>query len=74
MLNNRKWTSDDKILHVLPLHHMHGILNKLCCAMWAGATVEFMKFHPIDMWKKFGDSNSGLTLFMGVPTIYAKVF
>ena len=25
---------DDRILLVLPLHHVHGIVNVLCCALW----------------------------------------
>lgn len=31
----------DRLLHVLPLHHLHGLLNKLMCVLWAGGTVEF---------------------------------
>jgi len=27
------WTADDWILHVLPLHHVHGIINALSCAL-----------------------------------------
>ena len=30
------WTADDKLLHFLPLHHMHGILNKLICPLRVG--------------------------------------
>lgn len=26
------------ILHVLPLHHVHGVVNKLLCPLWVGAT------------------------------------
>jgi len=26
------------ILHVLPLHHVHGVINKLLCPLWVGAT------------------------------------
>ncbi|KAF5924529.1 hypothetical protein HPG69_013828 [Diceros bicornis minor] len=31
------WTKDDVILHVLPLHHVHGVVNKLLCPLWVGA-------------------------------------
>jgi malonyl-CoA/methylmalonyl-CoA synthetase len=68
-----EWTKEDHILHVLPLHHLHGILNVLCCAMWAGATCEMMsKFDASAVWERIvrGD---GLTLFMGVPTIYSRL-
>lgn len=32
------WSKDDVILHVLPLHHVHGVVNKLLCPLWVGAT------------------------------------
>uniref|UniRef100_A0A672KGZ5 Acyl-CoA synthetase family member 3 n=1 Tax=Sinocyclocheilus grahami TaxID=75366 RepID=A0A672KGZ5_SINGR len=32
------WNRDDVILHTLPLHHVHGIVNKLMCPLWVGAT------------------------------------
>mmetsp|Transcript_18235 Transcript_18235/g.26111 ORF Transcript_18235/g.26111 Transcript_18235/m.26111 type:complete len:775 (-) Transcript_18235:1889-4213(-) len=86
-----KWNKEDSILHFLPLHHVHGVINKLCCAIWVGASVEFMKFHPIELWKRLAaaqqkqNDNNGngsnknnsyrrpITLFMAVPTVYAKL-
>ena len=43
-------TAEDRILHVLPLHHVHGIVNVLCCALWSGAVCELLpRFeHMID--------------------------
>ncbi|MGH0126731.1 UNVERIFIED_CONTAM: hypothetical protein FKN15_033485 [Acipenser sinensis] len=32
------WTRKDVILHTLPMHHVHGIVNKLLCPLWVGAT------------------------------------
>jgi long-subunit acyl-CoA synthetase (AMP-forming) len=29
------WTGDDRILLVLPLHHVHGIVNVVGCSLWA---------------------------------------
>ncbi|MDA2933622.1 acyl-CoA synthetase [Acidobacteria bacterium AH-259-D05] len=67
-----KWTADDHILHVLPLHHTHGIINVLLCALWAGATCEILPgFDSIEVWDRF--ISSDLTLFMAVPTIYVKL-
>ena len=41
------WSRDDVILHTLPLHHVHGIVNKLLCPLWVGATcVMLPDFHP----------------------------
>ncbi len=67
-----EWTADDAILLVLPLHHVHGIVNVLACALWAGARCEMhAKFDPARVWSRFSDGD--LTLFMAVPTIYHKL-
>lgn len=66
------WRGDDHILHVLPLHHIHGIINVLTCALWVGAVCEMMpKFDAEKVWERIG--RGGLTLFMAVPTIYTKL-
>ena len=67
-----QWRSDDHILHVLPLHHVHGIINKLLCPLWSGAVCEMLPhFDAETVWQRF--IHSGLTLFMAVPTIYVKL-
>jgi malonyl-CoA/methylmalonyl-CoA synthetase len=67
-----QWSQGDHILHVLPLHHVHGIVNVLCCALRAGAVCEFLHpFDPVRVWERFEQGD--LTLFMAVPTIYAKL-
>jgi malonyl-CoA/methylmalonyl-CoA synthetase len=68
-----QWRESDRVLHVLPLHHLHGILNLLCCALWSGACCEFQpRFDPERAWSRI-ESAQELTLFMAVPTIYAKL-
>ncbi|NQT55225.1 MAG: AMP-binding protein [Desulfobacteraceae bacterium] len=67
-----EWTSNDYILHVLPLHHVHGIMNILTCALWAGAKCEILpKFDSHVVWQKFIERD--FTLFMAVPTIYVRL-
>ncbi|MBX9256586.1 AMP-binding protein [Desmonostoc muscorum CCALA 125] len=67
-----EWTSSDRILHVLPLHHIHGIVNILTCALWAGAECHMLsKFDAQVVWNRICDGD--LTLFMAVPTIYVKL-
>lgn len=67
-----EWRSEDHILNVLPLHHIHGIINVLGCALWCGATWETLpKFDAEETWSRIIDG--GLTLFMAVPTIYVKL-
>jgi malonyl-CoA/methylmalonyl-CoA synthetase len=66
-----EWRPDDAILSVLPLHHVHGVVNVVACALWSGATCEFAPFDAEAVWGRF--SAGGLTLFMAVPTIYARL-
>jgi len=65
------WSGDDHILHVLPLHHVHGVVNVLCCALYAGAQCTFMEFGAAPVWERIAQGD--LTLFMAVPTIYARL-
>ncbi len=66
------WSEADRILHVLPLNHVHGIVNVLGCALWSGAECEFLwPFDADAVWRRLADG--GPTLFMAVPTIYAKL-
>lgn len=67
-----EWSADDSILHFLPLHHIHGIINVLCCALWSGARCEFLRsFDARDVLRRLAKGNR--TLFMAVPTIYSKL-
>lgn len=66
------WTENDAILHVLPLHHVHGIVNVLTCALWSGARCKMpTRFDAAAVWQAF--TNGDLTLFMAVPTIYSRL-
>ncbi|NIP57425.1 MAG: AMP-binding protein, partial [Gemmatimonadetes bacterium] len=66
------WRADDRILLVLPLHHVHGIVNVLSCALWSGARCDVRPgFDPRETWERF--ARGDLTLFMAVPTIYHRL-
>ncbi|MGH2668772.1 MAG: AMP-binding protein, partial [bacterium] len=66
------WTPDDRILLALPMHHVHGIVNVLTCALWAGAACEMLPAFDADIvWDRLASGD--LTLFMAVPTIYRKL-
>jgi malonyl-CoA/methylmalonyl-CoA synthetase len=66
------WKPHDHILNVLPLHHIHGIINVLTCALWVGAAWEtVLKFDAEAVWARI--IRGGVTLFMAVPTIYVKL-
>ncbi len=63
------WRRDDRLLHLLPLHHTHGVIVALLGALWAGACVRFAAFDARPAWALLGE----VSVFMAVPTIYAKL-
>ncbi len=66
------WTGQDRILEFLPLHHVHGIVNVIACALWVGAVCEILPaFDALKVWDRIAQGT--LTLFMAVPTIYVKL-
>ena len=66
------WGAADHILLVLPLHHVHGIINVLTCALWSGAKVTILpRFDAGATWDVIASGE--LTLFMAVPTIYTRL-
>ncbi|HKV79511.1 MAG TPA: acyl-CoA synthetase [Candidatus Sulfotelmatobacter sp.] len=67
-----EWSADDAILLCLPLHHVHGIINVVSCALWSGATCCMLpRFDANSVWDHIGAGR--MTVFMAVPTIYAKL-
>ena len=66
------WGEGDVIPLFLPMHHIHGIINVVGCAMWVGGRVEgFVRF---EMGQVFARVRArAYTLFMAVPTIYVKM-
>lgn len=70
------YTERDCILCVLPLHHVHGIINVVSCTLRAGGMVEFLtQFSPGAVFNWFlADTPPGRErVFMAVPTIYFKL-
>jgi malonyl-CoA/methylmalonyl-CoA synthetase len=64
-------TESDCLLHALPLNHIHGLGIALLTALGAGASVHLLpQFDAPAVW----DAMASSTVFMGVPTMYAKLF
>ncbi len=62
--------SDDVLLHVLPLHHVHGLSIALLNVLGVGGTARMLPgFDAARVWEGLGES----TVFMAVPTIYSKL-
>ena len=67
-----EWSDRDRILLVLPLHHVHGLINVVGCALWSGAICEMLpRFDAEECWEHLASGN--LTLFMAVPTLYHRL-
>ena len=72
LLEAWKWSEDDVLPLFLPLHHFHGIVNVLNCALWAGATVHAMP--RLDVGQLCAQVAGGtFNALMAVPTIYVKL-
>jgi acyl-CoA synthetase (AMP-forming)/AMP-acid ligase II len=76
-----KYSPSDLLLHVLPLHHIHGTINGLFTPLMAGSAVEFVyPFNPETVWKRLGapflsspSNKRPATILTAVPTIYNRL-
>jgi malonyl-CoA/methylmalonyl-CoA synthetase len=67
-----EWTRDDCALLVLPLHHVHAIINVVGCARAAGARCEILpQFETEPTWDRLASGE--ITVFTAVPTIYHRL-
>jgi malonyl-CoA/methylmalonyl-CoA synthetase len=72
LLTAWEWTANDNALLVLPLHHVHGIVNVLGSALAAGARCEMLpQFEPETAWSRLASGE--VTVFSAVPTIYYRL-
>ena len=66
------WTPDDRLVHALPMFHMHGLGAAINGSLTAGAsTVVLPRFDPAAVVDAV--SAYGATMFFGVPTMYARL-
>jgi malonyl-CoA/methylmalonyl-CoA synthetase len=72
LVESWEWTSEDSILNVLPLHHVHGLVNALLCPLFVGAEIHILtKFDAPRVLQLL--SSGQINVFMAVPTIYSKL-
>ena len=66
------WIPTDRALLVLPLHHVHGLVNVLTCALWNTASCEILpEFDAATTLDRMASGD--ITVFMAVPTIYRRL-
>jgi malonyl-CoA/methylmalonyl-CoA synthetase len=71
-----EYSENDHQLCILPLHHVHGIINVISATLYVGAAVEFLPSFSAEgvfSWFKKIHENSFQGVFMAVPTIYFKL-
>jgi len=65
-----RFTPADRLIHALPIFHVHGLFVAMHCALFSGATVLFQrKFDPAAVIAAMADA----TVLMGVPTFYIRL-
>ncbi|KAL8708623.1 MAG: hypothetical protein Q9220_006559 [cf. Caloplaca sp. 1 TL-2023] len=76
------YTPQDHLLHVLPLHHIHGTINALLTPLFAGSTIEFLfPFNVQAVWERLAapflpgqtEQKAKVTFLTVVPTIYNRL-
>ena len=69
-----RWTPDDRLVHALPLFHLHGLGAGINGTLLAGASALLRpRFDAADVLACAGPGGDGATLFFGVPTMYARL-
>jgi malonyl-CoA/methylmalonyl-CoA synthetase len=67
------FNEDDRLLHALPLHHLHGLGISLLTTLLAGSAARLLpRFDAARVWNELADGHA--TTFMAVPTMYQKLF
>ncbi|KAF2148820.1 acetyl-CoA synthetase-like protein [Myriangium duriaei CBS 260.36] len=75
------YTPSDHLLHVLPLHHIHGVVNAILTPLLSGSTIEFLfPFSPATVWSRLAGpflptptGQKPITFFTVVPTVYNRL-
>ncbi|KAK1828540.1 hypothetical protein QBC39DRAFT_264915 [Podospora conica] len=84
-----EYAPTDRLLHVLPLHHIHGTINAVFTPLFTGSSIEFLfPFNADAVWKRLAapfltpdqtpDPSSPhhrapITFFTVVPTVYSRL-
>lgn len=65
-----RFTPADRLIHALPVFHVHGLFVALHCALFSGACVVFLpKFDPAAVIAALPSAS----VMMGVPTFYIRL-
>lgn len=80
-----EYSPKDHLLHVLPMHHIHGTINALFTPLFSGSTIEFQfPFNADAVWRRLAapflppdqtpsGTHEKITFFTVVPTVYSRL-
>jgi acyl-CoA synthetase (AMP-forming)/AMP-acid ligase II len=72
VLEQSALSSDDRLLHVMPIYHTNGVNNQLFAPLLAGSTIAFCpRFRAEDMPDLMARFTP--TIITGVPTMYSRM-
>ena len=66
-----RFTAEDRLIHALPIFHVHGLFVAMHCALFSGATMIFLP--KFDAGTVIGCMKAGASVLMGVPTFYIRL-
>ena len=64
------FTEEDRLLHALPIFHVHGLFVAIGCALLAGASMRWLPGYSVREVMRFLPE---CTVLMGVPTYYTRL-
>ena len=65
-----RFTPEDRLIHALPIFHVHGLFIAVHCVLFSGASMVFLpRFESGRVIELMADS----TVLMGVPTFYIRL-
>ena len=65
-----RFTPQDRLIHALPIFHVHGLFVAVHCALLSGATLIFLpRFEPAAVIRQMVNAS----VLMGVPTFYTRL-
>ncbi|KAJ5389052.1 uncharacterized protein N7496_000120 [Penicillium cataractarum] len=85
LLKAWEYSPQDRLLHLLPLHHIHGVVNAIITPLFAGSSIEFMyPFNTDRVWNRLAapfhphtepnsPEKSKITFLTAVPTVYNRL-
>jgi malonyl-CoA/methylmalonyl-CoA synthetase len=65
-----RWTAADRLVHALPLFHLHGLGMGLHGSLLTGSEMSLIGFEPAAV---VAELHAGATMFFGVPAMYQRL-